>query len=161
MKLGRYIVGLLSGLTFGMLFAPKKGKKLREELFKKGSESGHEALIVLFNAFKDAGADAVGEMKKLSESEQLQSALSMSKEKMREYLSDLEESGYDVAARAQEKVEEFSDMAVAAGTKFKKRAVKKKKAIKRAVKARLKKPGKKAAPKKKTTSKRKVASRKK
>lgn len=138
MKLGRYVIGLLSGLTFGMLFAPKKGAKLREELMRKRGESGgHDALMVLFNAFKDAGTDAVSEMKKLSENEQLRSALNMSKEKMHEYLSGLEESGYDIAARAQEKIEEFSDMAVTAGAKFKKRAVKKQGSIKKAVKNRV------------------------
>lgn len=161
MKLGRYIVGLISGLTFGMLFAPKKGKKLREEIFKKGGESGQEALLTLYKAFKDAGVDAVGEMKKLSESEQLQSALSMSKEKMRDYLSEIEEGGYDIAARAQEKVEEFSDMAVAAGTKFKKRAVKKaKRTVKSRPKAVKRSPAKKVL-KKRATSKKKAASKKK
>ncbi|MFH1410271.1 MAG: YtxH domain-containing protein [Patescibacteria group bacterium] len=157
MKLGRYIIGLISGLTFGMLFAPKKGKKLRDELFKKGSESKQDALMALFHAFKDAGMDAVDEMKKLSDSEQLQSALSMSKEKMREYLSELEESGYDIASRAQEKAEEISDMAVAAGAEFRKRAVKKQTAIKKAVKARVKK----TASKRKTTTRKKAASKKK
>ena len=168
MKLGRYIVGLISGLTFGMLFAPKKGKRLREELISKGSESGHDALLVLYNAFKDAGTDAVGEMKKLSESEQLQSALSMSKDKMREYLSEIEETGYDLAARTHEKVDEFSDKAMQAGAQFKKRAVKKKKAIKKVVKARVKKAAKsvptrrkKAAPKRRVTTKRRTVSRKK
>ncbi|MBN2306374.1 YtxH domain-containing protein [Candidatus Peregrinibacteria bacterium] len=137
MKLGRYIVGLVSGLTFGILFAPKKGKKLREELIKKRGESGQEALMALFNAFKDAGVDAAQEIKKLSENEQLRSALNMSKEKMHEYLSDIEERGYDLAARAQDKVEEFSDMAVAAGTEFKKRAVQKRAVVERAVKNRM------------------------
>jgi len=138
MKLGRYIVGLLSGLTFGMLFAPKKGSVLREELLRKGSESGHEALIVLFNAFRDAGTDAASEMKKLSENEQLRSALSMSKEKMHEYLSQLEEGGYNVAAQAQEKVEHFADMAASVGHKFRSRAVRKEKAVIGGLKTRVK-----------------------
>jgi gas vesicle protein len=129
MKLGRYMIGLLSGLTFGMLFAPKKGSLLREELTKKGGESGHEALMALFNAFRDAGTDAVSEMKKLSENDQLRAALSMSKEKMHEYLSQLEESGYGVAAQAQEKMEQFTDMAAAVGNKFKSRAVRKEKTV--------------------------------
>jgi len=165
MKLGRYVVGLISGLTFGMLFAPKKGKKLRDELVKKGGESGHEALMTLFNAFRDAGTDAVSEMRKLSESEQLQSALSMSKDKMREYLSELEDGGYDIATRAQEKIDDISDIAVAAGSKFKKRAVKKKAVIKKTVKARVKAVkkavAKKAPAKKNTTKKRKAAQKKK
>lgn len=134
MKIGRYIVGLLSGLTFGMLFAPKKGKKLRTELFQKGSKSGQDALSVLANAFRDAGMDAVDEMKKIAENEQLAAALSMSKEKMREYLSQLEETGYDVAARAQEKMEELQDMAEETASSFKKRAMTKKRAVVRTVK---------------------------
>ena len=139
MKLGRYIVGLISGLTFGMLFAPKRGKKLREELLKKGEGSGQDALMALFNAFRDAGADAAMEMKKLADNEQVQSALSMSKEKMREYLSELEEGGSEMAAKCHERMEKFSDMAASASTAFKKRAVRKKKTVKRAVKSRAKK----------------------
>ena len=138
MKIGRYVVGLLSGLTFGMLFAPKKGSQLRAELVRKGGESGQEALLALFNAFRDAGADAVGEMKKLTENEQLRSALSMSKEKMQEYLSHLEEGGYEVAAQAQEKVDQFAEMATAFGSKFKSRAVRKEASVVRSVKNRIK-----------------------
>lgn len=138
MKIGRYIVGLISGLTFGMLFAPKRGKKLRDEIVKGSSSSGQEAFSVLFDAFRDAGADAVTEMKKLSENEQLQSALSMSKERMREYLSQMEDGGYDIAARAQEKVEAMSDMAAGVATDFTKRAVRKRKAATRSVKRRVK-----------------------
>ena len=61
MKLGRYIVGLISGLTFGMLFAPKKGKELRKELSKLKSKKDdpcgacHDGITVLGKAFKDAG----------------------------------------------------------------------------------------------------------
>lgn len=138
MKFGRYIVGLISGLTFGMLFAPKKGSQLREELVRKGGQSSHDALMALFNAFRDAGTDAVGEMRKLSENDQIRSALSLSKEKMHEYLSQIEEGGYDVAAKAQEKVEEFSDLATSVGTKFKSRAVRKHKAVMSALKTRVK-----------------------
>jgi len=137
MKLGRYMVGLLSGLTFGMLFAPKKGSQLRQELAKKGGESGHEALMALFNAFRDAGTDAVSEMKKLSENDQIRSALSLSKEKMHEYLSQIEKTGYDVAAQAQEKVEQFTDMASSVGSKFKKRAVSEEKEVVGKIKKRV------------------------
>ncbi len=104
MKIGRYIIGLISGLTFGMLFAPKKGKNLRKEIITKGSESGQDALMALANAFKDAGADVISEVKKLSEHEQVGAALKMSKEKMHEYLASIEETGYEVAATAQEKL---------------------------------------------------------
>lgn len=140
MKLGRYFIGLLSGLTFGMLFAPKKGKNFREELVKEGGKSGQDALVTLFTAFKDAGMDAVSEMKKLSDSGQLQSALSISKEKMHEYLSGLEEGGYDMAARAQEKMEEWSGMASQViSDQVKKKVVTKKKVATKVVKAKAKK----------------------
>lgn len=165
MKLGRYLVGLISGLTFGMLFAPKQGKKLRDELVKKGGESGHEALTVLYKAFKDAGTDAVGEMKKLSDSEQLQSALSMSKDKMREYLKQIEDTGYDLAAQAEEGIDDFTNMAEAATTKLKKQVSKKKKVVKRAVKSRVKAVkktvAKKVAPKRKVTTRKKATPKKK
>lgn len=136
MKLGRYIVGLISGLTFGMLFAPKKGKKLREEILKKGSTSGQEALSALFTAFRDAGTDAVGEMRKLSENEQIRAALNMSKDKMNEYLAQIEDKGYGVAASAQEKLEEISDFAVKNASAFKQRTLKRRvRPVKRKAKA--------------------------
>ncbi len=156
MKIGRYIVGLISGLTFGMLFAPKKGKKLRDELISKKGGSGHEALMVLYKAFKDAGIDAASEMKRLSENEQLQSVLDMSKDKMRAYLAEVEESGYDLAARAQEKVDEFADVATEIGSDFKKRAVKKRAAVKKAVGKRVAKAKKAVKPKVKRVTKKLV-----
>ncbi|MBU0728072.1 YtxH domain-containing protein, partial [Patescibacteria group bacterium] len=67
MKIGRYIIGLVSGLTFGMLFAPKKGKALRDSIIKKSSESGTEGLKELGNAFLEAGGEAWDEIKNLSE----------------------------------------------------------------------------------------------
>lgn len=150
MKFGRYIIGLISGLTFGMLFAPKKGSQLREELIKKGGESSQDALMALFNAFRDAGTDAVGEMRKLSENDQIRSALSLSKDKMHEYLSQIEEGGYDVASKAQEKVEQFTDLASSVGSRFKSRAVRKHKAIITSLKTRAKRKtrAKKSTPKK-------------
>jgi len=167
MKIGRYLVGLISGLTFGMLFAPKEGKKLRQELVKKGGESGEEALMALYNAFKEAGTDAYGEMKKLSNNEQLQSALSMSKEKMRDYLTDLESGGYDIAERIQGHAEEITEAVGKAAVDFKKKVLSEKKVVKRAVKKRSKKVAKAAKPAlkaiKKTVAskKRKVSAKKK
>jgi gas vesicle protein len=111
MKIGRYIVGLISGVTFGMLFAPRKGTELRKELFDKGSESGAEGLKVLGGAFRDAGDDVMKELKGLSENEQIAAFLDMSHEKMKGFLEAAEEKGYDVAAVVQEKLETFTEMA--------------------------------------------------
>ena len=98
MKLGRYIIGLISGLTFGMLFAPKKGEELRKELMKKGSKSGADGLKTLGEAFKGAGEEAWGELKSLGEHEQVAALLELSQEKMRAFLDTAEEKGYDVAS---------------------------------------------------------------
>jgi gas vesicle protein len=111
MKIGRYLIGLISGLTFGMLFAPKQGKKLRKELSESGSIANGEALKILANSFHDAGKDVAGELKKIKESEQVNAALNISKERMQEYLKNIEDTGYEVAAAAQEKLEQISEMA--------------------------------------------------
>lgn len=111
MKIGRYIIGLISGLTFGMLFAPKKGKDLRKELMDKSSKSGPDGLKVLGKAFKGAGEDALKELKSLSEHEQIAAFLELSHEKMKTFLEAAEEKGYDVATAVQEKLEELGAMA--------------------------------------------------
>ncbi|MCK5605418.1 YtxH domain-containing protein, partial [Candidatus Pacearchaeota archaeon] len=73
MKIGRYIVGLVSGLTFGMLFAPKTGKKLRKELKKTCTDPSkcHEGAKVLGKAFKEAGEEVWDELKEFGDHEQV------------------------------------------------------------------------------------------
>lgn len=109
MKLARYIIGLISGFTFGMLFAPKKGQELRDEILKKGKASGAEGLKVLGDAFKGAGKEAYKEFKTLSEHEQVAAFLELSNEKIKGFLQTAEEKGYDVAATLQDKMEYVKD----------------------------------------------------
>ncbi len=118
MKIGRYIFGLLSGLTFGMLFAPKKGEELRKDICKKSSQSGTEGLKVLGEAFIEAGGDAWTEIKNLSEHEQVAAVLDASKSKLKEYLSVIEDKGYDSAEMAQQKLEELADFAKSKAKQF-------------------------------------------
>ena len=131
MKIGRYIVGLLSGLTFGMLFAPKKGKDLRKAIATKSSESGTEGFKVLAEAFMEAGGEAWEEVKNLSEHEQVEAALDITKEKLREYLGIIEERGYDVASVAQGKLEEIAELATSKAQQFKNKVQKKAKTVKK------------------------------
>jgi gas vesicle protein len=123
MKIGRYIVGLISGLTFGMLFAPKKGEDLRREIMHKGKESHTEGLKALGNAFRGAGEDALKELKGLSEHEQVAAFLELSHDKMKSFLEAAEEKGYDVAAAVQEKFEDLAGMAKCKMEEIKKKAV--------------------------------------
>jgi len=132
MKIGRYLVGLVSGLTFGMLFATKKGKDLRKEIFEKGSDSHVEGLRALGNAFKSAGAEAIAELKKVSEHEDIAALLEVSQDKMRNFLDSAQEHGYDVAGYVQEKLESLASMAKekvgdakAGAEQFQRRAVRK------------------------------------
>lgn len=164
MKIGRYIIGLVSGLTFGMLFAPKQGKKLRDDILKKSSESGAEGLKELGGAFLDAGEEAWSEIKNLSEHEQVEAFLDMSKEKLQHYLSTIEGKGYDVAAVAQDKLEEIAELATSKAKKFRAKVQKKtnpagfkKRRVKKAVKPKktTKKVTSKAKPKTRKTTKRK------
>jgi gas vesicle protein len=132
MKIGRYLIGLVSGLTFGMLFATKKGKDLRKEIFEKGSDSHMDGLKALGNAFKGAGADAMAELKKMSEHEDIAALLEVSHDKMRGFLDAAQDHGYDVAAYVQEKLEGLACMAKdkaselkGGAEQFQKRAVRK------------------------------------
>lgn len=133
MKLGKYIAGALSGLTFGLLFAPKKGQDLRKEMKNKASKSKHDALSVLIDAFKEAGTEALDEAKHLSELESIESAIGNSKQKMKEYFAQIEKTGYDIAARAKDKLDELHHIAADASVNFKKTAVKNARVVKKAV----------------------------
>ena len=154
MKLGKYIVGLLSGLTFGMLFAPKKGKELRRELAKKTSGSDpyascHEGAKVLGKAFKDAGEEAWEELRTLGENEQVAALVELSQEKMKEFLDTAEEKGYDVASYVQERLEGLASLAKTKAEGVRematKQAVVTKKKVGKKVRRAKKKVGRKAA----------------
>lgn len=113
MRIGKYIVGLVSGLTFGMLFAPKKGDKLRKEIKKKfmESEDYEEGLKTIGHAFRSAGTEAWDEFKNLGDNEQIASFMALSKEKMQHFLDSAEEQGYDVAGVIQKKLDELAEAA--------------------------------------------------
>lgn len=89
MKIGKYIVGLLSGLTFGLLFAPKKGEQLRKEIMKKGKQDPVEGLKVVGGALKSAWGEAKQEAVNIKDSEEMEAFLAAAQDKvgqMKEYL---------------------------------------------------------------------------
>lgn len=95
--------------------------------------------MTIFSTFKEAGMDAASEMRKLSESGQLHSVLNVSKKKMREYLDEIEEKGSDIAAKAQEKMEEWSGVVEDMADDVKDYAKKKKASTTKVIKSTLKK----------------------
>lgn len=125
MKIGKYIIGLVSGITFGMLFAPRRGKDLRKEILKnKGAdpyETCHSRARVLGKAFKEAGEEIWDELKGLSEHEQVSAFLELSQEKMRSFLDSAEEKGYDAATMVQDKLEDLSVVAKKKAKEIKKK----------------------------------------
>lgn len=153
MKIGKYIVGLISGATFGVLFAPKKGKKLRTEILNKGDKSGHEAVSALVDAFKEAGMEVFEEMKKLSENEKMGQAIGSSKKAMQKYLEQLETTGQDIASKAKDHLDDLVDLTDETSKKIKKTVKKAKKTVSAAQKKVEKKAAKKPASKKKVASK--------
>ncbi len=58
MKFKSVIIGLLAGAGLGVLFAPKKGKELREQIQKERAKGG-TGLEELGEAMKDSAAEAV------------------------------------------------------------------------------------------------------
>lgn len=107
MKLGRFLAGIASGITFGVLFAPKKGKQLRKEVMQ-----GKGDIKALGRAFKGAGEDAWEEIKKLSKHEQVEAFLQLSEDRIKEIASNLEEGNSEMVQKAKTQLEKISAFAL-------------------------------------------------
>lgn len=64
MKLGKFITTLGVGAALGMLFAPKKGSELRDELKVKGLETYDKAKSMTKEEFQDLVNKSIDEIKK-------------------------------------------------------------------------------------------------
>ncbi len=85
----KLLLGLLGGVSLGLLFAPEKGKDLRKKL-----ASSDNALKEFGNAFVLAGKDASTEVQELIDSEEIQELLSKGKVKAEDILA----KGKDLSA---------------------------------------------------------------
>ncbi|HVZ16134.1 MAG TPA: YtxH domain-containing protein [Terriglobales bacterium] len=59
----KFVIGVLSGVTLGMIFAPAKGKETREQLTHRASDLAEMPRRKAQNAV-DAGREKVGEVAK-------------------------------------------------------------------------------------------------
>jgi len=78
------LFGVLAGTVLGILFAPKKGKELREQI-KKERDQGGLGTAALKEGFVGMGKDMAGSAKNVYESEAVQDNLSRAKAKAKEY----------------------------------------------------------------------------
>lgn len=149
----KLLFGLIAGLSAGILFAPKPGKKLREQL--KNSDA---KFADFGNALLDAAKDAGGEVQEVFDSEEMQKMLTSGKKSVDEFVSLLEEKGGDLSKKAQAELEDLLDNAVVNAEKVKKTAKKKVSTAKKAAEKTVKTVKKDV--KKKTAAAKKVATKK-
>ncbi len=70
MNMNKLLLGLVAGFSFGILFAPEKGKDTRQKL-----ANSEQKISDIVNLFKDAGTDASAEVKKFIESDDIKKLL--------------------------------------------------------------------------------------
>lgn len=129
------LLGLLAGTALGILFAPKKGKKMRDNIKKEMDEGGY-GLDAIKEGFLGMGKEVVDTAKEAYESEEVQEKIEHAKDVAEDYV----EEGKKRVGIATKKAGKKAKMEV---TKVKSKAKKTaKKAVKKAKKFTKKKIGK-------------------
>jgi gas vesicle protein len=97
------LLGIVTGTVLGILFAPKKGKELREEI-KKERKKGGVGFDTIKEGFISMGQEMAGSAKTVYEMEEVQRGL----DKAKDFASGLIEEGKQkvekVAKKASKKV---------------------------------------------------------
>jgi gas vesicle protein len=96
----KFFLGLLAGISAGILFAPQSGKKLRERL-KNSNMRMNDFSDALFETAKNAGTEA----RNFIESPEAKEILTSGKKNINDFLSFLEEKGKLLSKRGQKEVE--------------------------------------------------------
>jgi gas vesicle protein len=98
----KFLLGMLGGVSLGMLFAPEKGDKLRKKLAKSDSK-----LVDFGKEMLSAGKEASEEVKAFLEKPEVKEFL----EKGKANASDLFEKGKDLSAKGKKEVESLAKKA--------------------------------------------------
>jgi len=104
------ILGLVTGTVLGILFAPKKGKELRDQI-KKERDGGCLGVNALKKGFDGMEKDMASSAKNVYESDTIQDNMSKAKEKAKEY-----------AEMGKDKMEQAANDAVKHAKKLSKKA---------------------------------------
>jgi len=126
------LFGLLAGTALGILFAPKKGKKLRDKI-KQELDDGGYGLNAVKEGFLGMGKEVVDTAKEAYESEDVQEQIAVAREKAEELAEEGKQHVRKVAKKAGRKAKTAATKAgKKAGRKAKttaKRTVRKAKAF--------------------------------
>lgn len=129
----RLLFGILAGISAGLLFAPKSGKKLREAL-KKSDTKFSDFADELLKAAKDAGT----EVKTLIDSKEVQDMITSGKKSAEDFLNIVDEKKEELSKKAKVELDELLGTALESakktGAKAKKTVDKKTSTAKKAVK---------------------------
>lgn len=155
----KFLIGLLAGVSAGILFAPESGKKLRDKL-RQSNDSFSDFGNALLSAAKDAGT----EVRTVLESEDMKKILNSGKKGVEDFLAVLEEKSGEMSKKAQEELHAVVENAIDAAQEAKKKTMKSvanKKTAAKKVAPKAKKTVKKAVSTTKKTAKKTVTSAKK
>lgn len=135
MKIIRFILTISAGALYGILFAQKPGKKLREELKKS-----KEPMKTLFKECKDVDMEALKTFSQWAkESKDVQKLMAVGHSQFKEFVKRAKDLGKDGKTVARKKLEELSQEAATAAEELRDIADEKRKDIKKKIKTIAKK----------------------
>lgn len=107
-----WFIGLVVGAVAGLLFAPREGKKLREQI-KSDRKRGNLGIAPLKDDMKKLGEELAGLAVGFYESEPVQDIVEIGREKMQDISRDIVQNAHDFHAQRlkpiQEEMEEKVD----------------------------------------------------
>lgn len=132
----RTIASLLTGISLGMLFAPKKGSDLRKKLAKSDDKVGDFGKELL-----GAAQDASGEVQKFLKSKEVQELIESGKVQFQDLVDLAKEKGDELSTKAKKELEALSAQAEKKANTLKKtvkrKATKAKKKVTRKVQSKV------------------------
>lgn len=113
----KFIFGLLAGISAGILFAPKSGRKFRDEL--RASDTKFSAFG---QALADAAKSAGDEVRTLIESDDVQKLLASGKDSAGKLWTVLQQRGSELSEQAKGQLNEVMNTAMQKTDQIKSRA---------------------------------------